>query len=119
MRMPINKAIALFITFNIVLVSVSMIVLANSLTDKISSTKPQEGGGITQPEAIAIIAAAIAVVGSTIASGIALKSVATAGFAAYVERPDVKTWLLILGGLAEGIAIYGLLLAILILGKIG
>jgi len=117
--MRINKAIALFITFNIALVSVSMIVLANSLTDKINSTKPQEGGGITQPEAIAIMAATIAVVASTIASSMALRAVATAGFAAYVERPDVKTWLLILGGLAEGIAIYGLLLAILILGKIG
>lgn len=64
------------------------------------------------------LAAGIAVAGSTIASGIALGNVASAGFAASVERPEVTSYLLILGGLAEGIAIYGLLVAILLLGKI-
>lgn len=69
-------------------------------------------------DAIAMLGAAIAVAGSTIASGIALGGVATAGFAAAAENPRLTTWMLIMGGLAEGIAIYGLLVAILILGRI-
>jgi V/A-type H+-transporting ATPase subunit K len=70
------------------------------------------------PETIAMIAGAAAVVGSTMASAFALKHVAIAGFAAAAEKPELATWLLIMGGLAEGIAIYGLLLGIMILGKI-
>mgnify|MGYP003874741711 CR=1 FL=1 len=64
------------------------------------------------------LSAGIAVASSTIASAIALRSVASAGFAASVERPELTSYLLILSGLAEGIAIYGLLVAILLLGKI-
>ncbi len=64
------------------------------------------------------LSAAIAVASSTIASAMALRIVASAGFAASAERPELSSYLLILGGLAEGIAIYGLLVAILLLGKI-
>ena len=64
------------------------------------------------------VGAAMAVAGSCIGAGIALSAVASAGFAASVERPELKSYMLMLGGLAEGIAIYGLLIAILIIGKI-
>ena len=61
------------------------------------------------------LSASIAVGLSCLAAAIALKGVVTAGFAAMVERPEIRSFVLILGGLAEGIAIYGLLIAILIL----
>ncbi len=61
------------------------------------------------------LCAAIAVGVSCIAAALALRAVVTAGFAAITERPEVGSSILILGGLAEGIAIYGLLVAILIL----
>jgi len=70
------------------------------------------------PEAVAILGGVIAVVGSTAASSLALREIARAGFAASAEKPELSVWLLLMGGLAEGIAIYGLLVAILILGKI-
>ncbi len=71
------------------------------------------------PDAIALLAGAIAVAASTLGAGYALGSVAKGGFAAAAEKPQLTVWLLIMGGLAEGIAVYGLLLAIFILGKIG
>jgi len=82
---------------------------------------PQETGneaGAATNKALIALSAGLAVMASTIASAFALRSVASAGFAAAAERPELSSYLLILGGLAEGIAIYGLLVAILLLGKI-
>lgn len=64
------------------------------------------------------IAAGIAVLGSTIAAGIALYGVAVGGSALLAERPDMFTAVIVLGGLAEGVAIYGFLIGYLILGKL-
>lgn len=119
-----HKIMILFVIINIVLIGASVTAFAYTLSQKNASRtsqmqETQATSGLTEPDSIAILGAAIAVAGSTLAAGIALSSVAKAGLAAYVEKPDVKTWLLILGGLAEGIAIYGLLLAILILGRLG
>ncbi|RLE59903.1 MAG: hypothetical protein DRJ35_04695 [Thermoprotei archaeon] len=99
---------------------ISLTVFASVASEKIPVALQQEEKAktLSTADAYALLAAAIGLVGSTFAAGIALRGVATAGFAAMVERPEVRTWLLIMGGLAEGIAVYGLLLAILILGKI-
>jgi len=115
-----SKKIALvLLAVNIAILAASMSVLASASTKILQPGLPaQEARPLDLPGAIALLAGAIAVVGSTIASGIALRSVATAGFAAAAEKPELATWMLIMGGLAEGIAVYGLLLAILILGKI-
>jgi len=67
---------------------------------------------------LASIGAAISVTGSCIAAGLALRSVASAGFAASAEKPELRSYMIIIGGLAEGIAIYGLLIAMMILSKI-
>ena len=62
------------------------------------------------------IGAGIAVAGSTIGAGIALSGTASSGLAAVVEKPSMATWLLLIAGLSEGIAIYGLIISIIILG---
>lgn len=67
---------------------------------------------------LGLLAAAIAVAGSCLGAGIAIYGAASAGAAAIVERPETSIWVLILAGLGEGVAIYGLLIAILILGKL-
>ncbi len=64
------------------------------------------------------IGAALAVGGSTIGAGIAVGLVGAAAMGAISERPEVAGRALIFLGLAEGIAIYGLIIAIMILGKI-
>lgn len=62
------------------------------------------------------IGAGVAVAGSTIGAGIGLLGATSAGLAALVERPELTVWVLILAGLAEGVAIYGIIIAIMILG---
>ncbi len=70
-------------------------------------------------EGIAYIAAAVAVGLSTIAGGIAVGLVGAAAMGAVGEKPEISGKALIFLGLAEGIAIYGLIIAIMILGKVG
>lgn len=54
---------------------------------------------------------------STIAGAIAVGMVGAAAMGAIGERPEIATRALIFVGLAEGIAIYGLIVAVMILGK--
>ena len=67
---------------------------------------------------LALLGAAVAVAGSCLGAGIAIYGAASAGAAAIAERPETSIWVLILAGLGEGVAIYGLLIAIMILGKL-
>jgi V/A-type H+-transporting ATPase subunit K len=76
--------------------------------------------GFTDPRIVswAFIAAAIATAGSAFASGIAVAYVGAAAVGAMSEKPELAGRALIFVGLAEGIAIYGLIIAIMILGKV-
>jgi V/A-type H+-transporting ATPase subunit K len=55
---------------------------------------------------------------ATIAAGIAVSSVGSASLAVITEKPEMFGRTLIYLGLAEGIAIYGLVVSILLLGKL-
>ncbi len=64
------------------------------------------------------ISAALAVGFSSIGAGIAVSAVGSAAMGAVSERPELMGRSLIYVGLAEGIAIYGLIVSIMILGRI-
>jgi V/A-type H+-transporting ATPase subunit K len=55
---------------------------------------------------------------AAIAAGIALASIGSAGLAVIAEKPELFGRTLVFMGLAEGIAIYGLVMSILLLGKL-
>mgnify|MGYP001822611400 CR=1 FL=1 len=55
---------------------------------------------------------------ATIGAGIAVSSVGAASLAVITEKPEIFGRTLVYLGLAEGIAIYGLVVTILLLGKI-
>ena len=65
----------------------------------------------------ALLGAAIAVAGSSIGAAIAVAYTGAAAVAAMSERPELFGRALVIVGLSEGIAIYGLVVAILLLGK--
>lgn len=67
---------------------------------------------------IGLIAAALAVGLSAIGSGIAVAVVASSAVGAISENPSLLGKAVIFAGLAEGIAIYGLIISIMILSKI-
>jgi len=64
-----------------------------------------------------ILGAGLAVGLAGIGAGLAIHGSTSAGLAAMVERPELTTWVLVFAGLGEGIAIYGLVVAIMILGR--
>ncbi len=65
-----------------------------------------------------VVSAAICVLGATIGAGYAVAHVGAAALGAASEKPEILGRALIFVGLAEGIAIYGLVIAIMLLGKI-
>ena len=69
------------------------------------------GGGL------ALLAAAIAVAGASIGAAIAVAYTGAAALAALSERPELFGRAMVIVGLAEGIAIYGLIVSIILIGR--
>ena len=65
----------------------------------------------------ALLGAGIAVAGSTIGAGFAVAYTGAAALAAISEKPEMLGRSLVIVGLAEGIAIYGLVVAIILIGR--
>ncbi len=65
----------------------------------------------------ASIGAAVAVGIATLAAGIAVSNTGSAALGAIAERPETFGRALVFVGLAEGIGIYGLIIAVLILNR--
>jgi len=65
-----------------------------------------------------LVSAALATAVAAAGAGFAVGKVGTAAIGALAEKPELFGRLLILVGLAEGIAIYGLIVSILILNRL-
>jgi V/A-type H+-transporting ATPase subunit K len=65
----------------------------------------------------ALLGAGIAVAGSSIGAGIGVSYTGSAALAAISEKPEMFGRAMVVVGLAEGIAIYGLVIAILLIGQ--
>jgi len=74
---------------------------------------------VSNPDVLrwAFVSAAAAAGLATLAAGYAVAMVGSAAVGALAEKPELLGRVLILVGLAEGIAIYGLIVAILILNR--
>ena len=72
------------------------------------------------PEVVkwAFLAAALSAGLSALAAGFAVAHVGSAAVGALAEKPELMGRILVLVGLAEGIAIYGLIISILILNRV-
>lgn len=76
------------------------------------------GGEVSVGLGLALIGIGIPTALATIGAGIAVGPVGAAAMAVLAEKPEIFGRTLIYLGLAEGIAIYGLVVSILMLGKI-
>lgn len=92
----------------------NMLIMLTAVSSLVVVAFGQEAGAVAQGDKF--MGAGIAVAGSTLGAGIAIYGTASSGMAALVEKSELSTWLLLLAGLGEGVAIYGLIIAILILG---
>ena len=124
-------------TGNIVIVTLTMLVAISvvgwmTVSAGFSRAEAQETGDTAVKEAthdegagapksvwgLGLLAAAISTSVSAIAAGIAVSIVGSAAMGAVAEKPEVMGRSIIFVGLAEGIAIYGLIISIMILGKL-
>lgn len=88
----------------------------------VAQVQPQgEAAGPVSPEVLkwGFLAAAAAAGLAALGAAYAVAVVGAAAMGAVAEKPETAGRALIFVGLAEGIAIYGLIIAIMILGRLG
>jgi V/A-type H+-transporting ATPase subunit K len=84
-----------------------------------SAAGAQDAGGQPPPDrSMGFLAAAIVCGVSVVAAGVAVAIVGSAALGAVSEKPEIVGRALLFVGLAEGLGIYGLLVAILILLRV-
>ncbi len=78
-------------------------------------------GAVVAPDVVrwGFASAAVSASLSALAAGYAVAQVGSAAVGALTEKPELMGRVLVVVGLAEGIAIYGLIIAILILNRLG
>jgi V/A-type H+-transporting ATPase subunit K len=102
--------------------NLALLIGAGVLTVLAISAGPSSAATATSSSAVsyggqALIGAAIAVAGSSIGASIGVAYTGSAALAAMSERPEMFGRAMVIVGLAEGIAIYGLVIAIILIGK--
>jgi V/A-type H+/Na+-transporting ATPase subunit K len=106
--------------FNGVLLVGALVVLAVALAGGPAVADTATLAAETSPGSsdwAALLGAAIAVAGSSIGAAIAVAYTGAAALAAMSERPELFGRAMVIVGLAEGIAIYGLIVAIILIGR--
>jgi V/A-type H+-transporting ATPase subunit K len=111
------RLVAAFIAASALLAVVATALVAGS--PPAFAAAPGAGGPNSEVASLAFIAAAISTALATLGAGFAVAKVGAAAIGALAEKPELFGRLLIFIGLAEGIAIYGLIVSILILNRLG
>jgi V/A-type H+-transporting ATPase subunit K len=113
-------ALGLLAAVDVALVLAALVVLGVVLTGQ-PAAADVAAAAADQPAAAvngsALIGASIAVAGSSIGAAIAVAYTGSAALAAMSERPELFGRAMVIVGLAEGIAIYGLIVAVMLMGR--
>ena len=105
---------------NVLLFGVAMAATLLMGVQEVMAAEPIAGAvmEISMGKGLALIGIGLPTALAAIGAGIALGPVGSAALAVIAEKPEMFGRTLIYMGLAEGIAIYGLVMSILLLGKI-
>ncbi|GAA2466027.1 MULTISPECIES: ATP synthase subunit C [Actinomycetes] len=114
-RRRTGHAFRWLLAMNLALLGGALVVLGTALSAPAHASAQAAAGGGTN--GAALIGAAIAVAGASIGAAIAVAYTGAAALAALSERPEMFGRAMVIVGLAEGIAVYGLVVAILLIGK--
>ncbi len=119
-----RTALGVLVALDVVVLVVSLVVLvvvstggpgaAETTGTAVSAAQQSTSGSDSWA---ALLGAAIAVAGSSLGAAIAVAYTGAAALAAMSERPELFGRAMVIVGLAEGIAIYGLIVAIILLGR--
>jgi len=102
---------------NLVLLVGAAVLFVITVTTSPSDAATVATAGAKTYSGDALIGASIAVAGSSIGAAIGVAYTGSAALAAMSERPEMFGRAMVIVGLAEGIAIYGLVVAIILIGK--
>ena len=102
----------------LIFVGASMGALMLGMHDVMAQQATVSHGEVSVGLGLALIGAGIPTALATVGAGLAVGPVGTASLAVIAEKPEMFGRTLIYLGLAEGIAIYGLVVTILLMGKI-
>ena len=107
--------LANFLVFGLALAGTLLLAMQDVL-----AAEPALGGAaeISLGKGLALIGIGLPTAVAAIGAGMALGPVGSAALAVVAEKPEMFGRTLIYMGLAEGVAIYGLVMSILMLGKI-
>ena len=100
-----------------VLLGLNAVLLALTSGPAAAEVAAAQAGQADSGNWAALMGAAISVAGSSIGAAIAVAYTGSAALAAMSERPEIFGRAMVIVGLAEGIAIYGLIVAIILIGR--
>jgi V/A-type H+/Na+-transporting ATPase subunit K len=114
-----HRGVIILTAIGVLLLAGAMVLLLVAATAGPASAAAAAAAGTagTGASTGALIGAGIAVAGSTIGAGIAVAYTGAAALAIMSERPELFGRAMVIVGLAEGIAIYGLVVGIILIGK--
>lgn len=113
-RVKLRKYLRLNLAVYVPLMLVAILILVPDIIYAATDTATANSGD----QGIGLIAAALSTGLAAIGTGYAVGAVGSSALGAVSEDPKILGKTLIFVGLAEGIAIYGLIISILILGKL-
>lgn len=104
----------------LLIIGLIVVLVPNGLMAQEAAQEEAQAARVTGDSAVgmAFLAAGLALGISVIGAAIALSKIGSAAVAAIAEKPEITGRVIVFAGLAEGLAIWGLIIAVLILGKI-
>ena len=118
-----RDALRVLVALDVVVLVAALVVLLITATSGPGAAETGTAVGAAQSSAAspgnwaALLGAAIAVAGSSLGAALAVAYTGAAALAAMSERPEIFGRAMVIVGLAEGIAIYGLIVAIILIGR--
>lgn len=105
--------------FNVVAVAATLALLLLAFASGASNAQTEaEAAAASSDRWAAFLGAAIAIAGSALGAAFAVSYTGAAALAALSERPELFGRAIVIVGLAEGVAIYGLIVAVILVGKV-
>jgi V/A-type H+-transporting ATPase subunit K len=117
-----RDALRVLVALDVLVLVAALVVLVITATSGPGAAETTTAVTAAQPASgsdswAALLGAAIAVAGSSLGAALAVAYTGAAALAAMSERPELFGRAMVIVGLAEGIAIYGLVVAIILIGR--
>jgi len=97
-----------------VLIAAIALITTNNISKEANAQEAQGGG---TDGSMKFVGAGLAFGLAALGAGVAIGGVGAAGLAVISERPDLRSQALVFTALGEAVAIYGIVMAIIILGQ--